>query len=140
MTDYHRALGHILWEYAGMSRTAEGLQHGIREFQKLRQEFWCNLKLSGTADNMNQDLEHAGRVADYLEFGELLIRDALDRDESCGAHFREEHQSPDGEALRDDEDYSYVAAWEYKGDNQPEELHKEELVWDEVHPTQRNYA
>ncbi|SNC66820.1 succinate dehydrogenase subunit A [Hymenobacter gelipurpurascens] len=137
--DFHKALGHIMWEYCGMARTAEGLQHAKREIQKLRQEFWSDLKLAGTETEMNQALEKAGRVADFLELGELMVDDAYDRNESCGGHFREEYQTPEGEALRDDEHYAYVAAWEYQGDNQPEKLNKEELVFENVKLTQRSY-
>jgi succinate dehydrogenase / fumarate reductase flavoprotein subunit len=139
-TDFHRQLGHIMWEHAGMARNEEGLKTAIGQIQNLRQEFWGDLKLSGTLDNVNQDLERAGRVADFLEFGELLAQDALDRRESCGGHFREESQTPDGEALRDDENYSYVAAWEWTGEDKPSTLHKEELIFEEVHPSQRSYV
>jgi succinate dehydrogenase / fumarate reductase flavoprotein subunit len=139
VTDFHRTLGNILWDKVGMARNEAGLNQAIGEIRQLRDEFWQDVKLVGAADNVNQELEHAGRVADYLEFGELLAQDALHRNESCGGHFREEHQTPEGEALRDDENYTYVAAWEYSGDNVPETLHKETLEWEEVHPTQRSY-
>jgi succinate dehydrogenase / fumarate reductase flavoprotein subunit len=139
VTDFHRTLGNILWDKVGMARNEAGLNQAIGEIRQLREEFWQDVKLVGSADNVNQELEHAGRVADYLEFGELLAQDALHRNESCGGHFREEHQTPEGEALRDDENYTYVAAWEYAGDNVPETLHKETLEWEEVHPTQRSY-
>jgi succinate dehydrogenase / fumarate reductase flavoprotein subunit len=137
--DFHKALGHIMWEYCGMARTAEGLQHAKAEIQKLRHEFWSDLKLVGTETEMNQALEKAGRVADFLELGELMVDDALDRNESCGGHFREEYQTPEGEALRDDENYAYVAAWQYVGENQPEILNKEELKFENVKLTQRSY-
>jgi succinate dehydrogenase / fumarate reductase flavoprotein subunit len=122
-----------------MSRNEAGLRHALREIPKLRDEFWHNVSVPGTPDNLNQSLEYAGRVADYLEFAELLALDALHRGESCGGHFREESQTPDGEALRDDSKYTYVAAWEFKGVGRHSELHKEPLVFEEVHPTQRSY-
>ncbi|TVT37808.1 fumarate reductase/succinate dehydrogenase flavoprotein subunit [Hymenobacter setariae] len=137
--DFHKALGHIMWEYCGMARNAEGLKHAKAEIQKLRREFWQDVKVVGSGEEMNQALEKAGRVADFLELGELMIDDAFNRNESCGGHFREEYQTPEGEALRDDDNYAYVAAWEYKGDNQPEVLHKEELVFENVKLTQRSY-
>ncbi len=136
---FHKALGHIMWEYCGMARTAEGLTHAKAEIQKLKREFWQDLKLAGANEEMNQALEKAGRVADFIELGELMVDDALDRNESCGGHFREEYQTPEGEALRDDENYAYVAAWEYMGDNQPERLNKEELQFENVKLTQRSY-
>ncbi|RPD45256.1 fumarate reductase/succinate dehydrogenase flavoprotein subunit [Hymenobacter sediminis] len=137
--DFHKALGHIMWEYCGMARTAEGLQHAKAEIQKLRREFWSDLKLVGTEAEMNQALEKAGRVADFLELGELMVDDAYHRNESCGGHFREEYQTPEGEALRDDENFTYVAAWEYTGDNQVSALHKEDLRFENVKLTQRSY-
>ncbi|WP_019947870.1 fumarate reductase/succinate dehydrogenase flavoprotein subunit [Hymenobacter aerophilus] len=137
--DFHKKLGHIMWEYCGMSRNAEGLRFAKQEIVKLRQEFWSDLKLAGTEAEMNQALEKAGRVADFLELGELMVDDALDRNESCGGHFREEYQTPEGEALRNDDEYAYVAAWEYMGDNQPEKLNKEELTFENVKLTQRSY-
>ncbi|TGD82641.1 fumarate reductase/succinate dehydrogenase flavoprotein subunit [Hymenobacter wooponensis] len=137
--DFHKALGHIMWEYCGMARNAEGLQHAKAEIQKLRREFWSDLKLTGTDQEMNQMLESAGRVADFLELGELMIDDAYNRNESCGGHFREEYQTPEGEALRDDENFTYVAAWQFNGENQPEILNKEELRFENVKLTQRSY-
>jgi len=137
--DFHKALGHIVWEYCGMSRNAEGLRHAKAEIQKLRKEFWSDVKIVGSGEEFNQTLEKAGRVADFLELGELMMDDALARDESCGGHFREEYQTPEGEALRDDEHFAYVAAWEYQGENQPERLNKEELTFDNVKLTQRSY-
>ncbi|WP_426061957.1 fumarate reductase/succinate dehydrogenase flavoprotein subunit [Hymenobacter sp. B1770] len=136
---FHRALGLIMWEYCGMARNAEGLTHAKAEIRKLRAEFWQDVKITGTGEEMNQALESAGRVADFLELGELMVDDALNRNESCGGHFREEYQTPEGEALRDDENYAYVAAWEYQGDNQPEKLNKEELTFENVKLTQRSY-
>jgi succinate dehydrogenase / fumarate reductase, flavoprotein subunit len=136
---FHRRLGAIMWDYAGMSRNEAGLKKALEEIPKLRDEFWNAVSVPGTSNNLNQSLEHAGRVADYLEFGELLVTDALHRTESCGGHFREESQTPDGEALRKDDEFSYVAAWEFKGVGVPPVLHKEPLTFEEVHPTQRSY-
>ena len=135
----HRALGAVLWDDVGMSRNEAGLTHALQEIPKLREDFWHNVSVPGSQDNLNQSLEYAGRVADYLEFAELLALDALERRESCGGHFREESQTPDNEALRDDANYTYVAAWEFTGVGKRPELHKEALVFDEVHPTQRSY-
>ncbi|MBT9393853.1 fumarate reductase/succinate dehydrogenase flavoprotein subunit [Hymenobacter sp. NST-14] len=137
--DFHKKLGHLMWEYCGMSRNAEGLRYAKAEIQKLRREFWSDLKLVGTENEMNQALEKAGRVADFLELGELMMDDALDRNESCGGHFREEYATEEGEAKRDDDNYAYVAAWQYVADNQPEILNKEELTFENVKLTQRSY-
>ncbi|GAB4005467.1 fumarate reductase/succinate dehydrogenase flavoprotein subunit [Spirosoma sp. KCTC 42546] len=137
--DLHKELGHIMWEYCGMSRTAEGLQLAKQKIQALKKEFWSNAKVLGDADEMNQALEQAGRVADFIELGELMVDDALNRNESCGGHFREEYQTPDGEALRDDANYAYVAGWEYQGEGKPELLNKEPLVFENVKLTQRSY-
>jgi succinate dehydrogenase / fumarate reductase flavoprotein subunit len=139
VNEYHRELGHIMWEYCGMARTEEGLIKAKGMIRELREDFWKNALVSGTNNEFNQSLENAGRVADFLELGELMIDDALDRKESCGGHFRLESQTEEGEALRDDDNYAYVAAWEYKGDNQPEDLHKEELVFENVKLSQRSY-
>ncbi|AYA36960.1 fumarate reductase/succinate dehydrogenase flavoprotein subunit [Hymenobacter oligotrophus] len=138
-TEFHKALGHIMWEYCGMARTAEGLRFAKQAIQQLRKEFWSDLKVVGVNEELNQTLEAAGRVADFLELGELMVDDALNRDESCGGHFREEYQTPEGEALRDDDNFAYVAAWEYQGDNTPEALHKEDLSFENVKLTQRSY-
>src|SRR5215212_8281101 len=137
--EIHRELGRILWDNVGMARTEASLNTALAEIPRLRDEFWHNVSVPGTPDNLNQSLEYAGRVADYLEFAELLTLDALHRRESCGGHFREESQTPEGEALRDDANYSYVAAWEFTGVGRTPELHKEALEFDEVHPTQRSY-
>ena len=137
--EFHKALGHIMWDYCGMSRTAEGLNKAKKMIQELRAEFWTNVRVMGDNEEMNQSLEHASRVADFIELGELMIDDALNRDESCGGHFREEYQTEEGEALRNDADFAYVAAWEFKGENQPEVLNKEELVFENVKLTQRSY-
>jgi succinate dehydrogenase / fumarate reductase flavoprotein subunit len=122
-----------------MSRNAKGLQIAIGKIRELREEFWRNVDVLGSDKELNQALEHAGRVADFLELAELMCIDALHRNESCGGHFREEYQTPDGEAMRDDEHYSYAAAWEFRGLDQPPELNKEPLQFEYVHPTQRSY-
>jgi succinate dehydrogenase / fumarate reductase flavoprotein subunit len=127
-----------MWEKCGMARNAQGLQEAIREIQELKKEFWSDLRIPGSTDEMNPELDKAGRVADFIELGELMCIDALHRNESCGGHFREEYQTPDGEALRKDDEYMYVAAWEFK-DEHKWELHKEELKYEEVKPTQRSY-
>ncbi|WP_298061606.1 fumarate reductase/succinate dehydrogenase flavoprotein subunit [uncultured Rikenella sp.] len=137
--DLHRELGNIMWEYVGMGRTKESLEKAIVEIQRLRKEFWSNVRVPGKEGEFNQEIEKALRVADFLEMGELMARDALNRNESCGGHFREEFQTPEGEALRDDDHYAYVAVWEYKGPDAEPELHKEELHFDTVHLAQRNY-
>jgi succinate dehydrogenase flavoprotein subunit len=136
---FHRELGKIMWEYCGMSRTAEGLEKAIGQIRELRDEYWQNVTVPGTGADLNQSLEKAGRVADFLELGELMCIDALERNESCGGHFREEHQTPDGEAKRDDEHFSYVAAWGYRGPGNRPELTKEPLEFEYVHPSQRSY-
>lgn len=136
---FHRDLGKIMWNKVGMARTKKGLEQGIKEIQKLREEFWQNLKLIGSDRELNKDLEYAGRLADYFELGELMAQDALHRNESCGGHFREEHQTEDGEALRNDKEFAYVAAWEYKGEGKKPKLHKEPLKFQSVKLTQRSY-
>ncbi|NGM90790.1 fumarate reductase/succinate dehydrogenase flavoprotein subunit, partial [Parapusillimonas sp. SGNA-6] len=137
--DIHKQLGHIMWEYCGMARTAEGLTKAKGLIQELKREFWSNARVLGENEELNMSLEKAGRVADFLELGELMVDDALNRSESCGGHFRLESQTEEGEAKRDDENFTYVAAWEYKGENQPEVLHKEELIFENVKLTQRSY-
>src|SRR5688572_4901327 len=137
--DLHRQLGRVLWDRVGMSRSEAGLQQAIAEIRALRAEFWENVRIPGSDRDLNQALEYGGRVADSMEFAELLALDALHRRESCGGHFREESQTPDGEALRDDDHYTYVAAWEFTGVGQKPQLHKEPLVFEEVHLTQRSY-
>ena len=136
---FHRRLGTIMIDYCGLARSREGLEKAIAEIQALRAEFWSDLKVLGTSDNLNQSLERAGRVADFLELGELMCRDALDREESCGGHFRIEHQTEDGEARRDDEDFSFVSAWAWEGPSTPQVLHKEPLTFEYVPPSQRSY-
>jgi len=135
----HRELGALLWDNVGMSRTEASLTVALDRIPKLRESFWHDVSVPGSQDNLNQSLEYAGRVADYLEFAELLALDALERRESCGGHFREESQTPEGEALRDDANYSYAAAWEFTGVGRRPELHKEPLVFDDVRPSQRSY-
>jgi succinate dehydrogenase / fumarate reductase, flavoprotein subunit len=137
--DFHRELGLIMWNHCGMARNEQGLKEGIEKIKVLKDDFWNNLLVPGEASELNQNLEKAGRVADLIELGELMMVDALDRKESCGGHFREEYQTPEGEALRDDENYAYVAAWEYKGDGQAHQLHKEELKYENVKLSQRSY-
>ncbi|MFB9176650.1 fumarate reductase/succinate dehydrogenase flavoprotein subunit [Dactylosporangium sucinum] len=136
---FHRELGHIMWEYCGMERTEEGLTKAISLIRSLREEFWTRVKVPGTGEQLNQNLERAGRVADFFELAELMCIDALHRAESCGGHFRAESQTPDGEALRHDDEFSYVAAWEFAGTGEPPVLHKEVLDFEYVHPTQRSY-
>ncbi len=137
--DFHRQLGLIMWEYCGMSRNNAGLEKAKGLIQNLRAEFWQNVTVPGNEKDFNQSLERAGRVADFLEFAELMIIDALERQESCGGHFNEAYQTPENEALRNDEKYCHVAAWEYKGTGKAPELHKEPLVFENVHLTQRSY-
>ncbi len=137
--DIHKQLGHIMWEYCGMARNAEGLQKAKGLIRELREEFWTNATVLGENDEMNQSLEKAGRVADFLELGELMVDDALNRAESCGGHFREESQTEEGEAKRDDENFRYVAAWQFSGDGQQAVLHKEALEFENVTLTQRSY-
>ncbi|HEY8546923.1 MAG TPA: fumarate reductase/succinate dehydrogenase flavoprotein subunit [Acidimicrobiales bacterium] len=136
--DFHRDLGKILWDYCGMARNKEGLEKALSEIPALREEFWKDVRVLG-GNSLNQSLEKAGRVADFFELGELMVRDALHREESCGGHFREEHQTEDGEALRDDENFAYVGAWEWTGKGNEPQLHKEPLEFKNVHLTQRSY-
>jgi succinate dehydrogenase / fumarate reductase flavoprotein subunit len=135
----HRELGKVMWNYVGMARDAQGLQKAISEIQALKNEFNTNLRVVGDKTELNDQLEKAGRLQDFLELGELMARDALERNESCGGHFRTEYQTPEGEALRNDEEFMYAAAWQYKGYNQPEELVKEDLKFEFVKPSQRSY-
>jgi succinate dehydrogenase / fumarate reductase, flavoprotein subunit len=139
VSEFHRELGKIMWENVGMARSEASLKDAIKRIPALREEFWKNVKVTGSGAELNQQLENAGRVADFLEFGELMAKDALHRNESCGGHFRTEYQMPDGEAMRNDEDYCYVGAWEFKGDNKEPELHKEPLTFDNVHLAVRSY-
>ena len=136
---FHRELGRIVWDYCGIARNAEGLRRALQLIPALREEFWSNVRVAGVAESLNQELEKAGRVSDYFELAELLCVDALERDESCGGHLREEHQTPDGEALRDDANFSFVSAWEWNGVGKAPTLHKEPLEFEFVTPTQRSY-
>ena len=135
---FHKRLGKIMWDKCGMARNEKGLKEAIAEIQQLKKEFWSNVRIPGSINEFNTELDKAGRVADFIELGELMCVDALNRNESCGGHFREEFQTEEGEALRQDDQYSYVATWEYKGDSQFE-LHKEDLNYEIVHPSQRSY-
>jgi succinate dehydrogenase / fumarate reductase flavoprotein subunit len=137
--EFHRDLGNIMWDHVGMSRNEQGLKTAISKISTLREEFWQNVYIPGTNQELNQSLEKAGRVADFLELGELMAMDALNRRESCGGHFREESQTEENEAKRDDENYAYVAAWEYKGAKTTPELTKEQLQFEYVQPSQRSY-
>jgi succinate dehydrogenase / fumarate reductase flavoprotein subunit len=139
VSEFHRDLGRIMWNNVGMSRSESSLKEALKRIPELRAEFWKNVKVPGTGADLNQELERAGRVADFLEFAELLTVDALRRNESCGAHFRVEYQTAEGEALRDDANFSYVAAWEHKGADKEPELHKEPLAFENVHLAIRNY-
>jgi succinate dehydrogenase / fumarate reductase flavoprotein subunit len=136
---FHRELGKIMWDECGMARTAEGLERAIEQIRELRQEYWQNVNVLGSAEELNQSLEKAGRVADFFELAELMCIDARHRNESCGGHFREEYQTPEGEAQRNDDDYSYVAAWFYQGGGGSPRLEKEPLTFEYVHPSQRSY-
>jgi succinate dehydrogenase / fumarate reductase flavoprotein subunit len=136
---FHRELGLLVWDKCGMARSREGLTEALKKIPELREEFWNSVTVPGSGEALNQELEKAGRVADFLEFAELLCQDALDREESCGGHFRVEHQFEDGEARRNDEEFAYVAAWEYTGDLARPKLHKEELKFEEVHLAVRSY-
>jgi len=136
---YHKKLGKIMWTYCGMSRTKEGLTKAISEIQALKQEFWAGVKVPGSADTLNQSLERACRVADFIELGELMCRDALTREESCGGHFREEYQWPDGECKRDDENFAHVAAWEYQGEDKEPLRNVEPLNYEFTKMSVRSY-
>jgi succinate dehydrogenase / fumarate reductase flavoprotein subunit len=137
---FHRELGRLMWDRCGMSRTREGLERALEEVRALRERFWKDVRVVGAGEDFNQSLEKAGRVADFFEFAELMCEDAVHREESCGAHFREEYQTPEGEARRDDGRFSYVAAWEYTGVDSPPRLHKEPLAFESVHLAQRSYT
>jgi succinate dehydrogenase / fumarate reductase flavoprotein subunit len=139
ISHFHKRLGQILWNGCGMARNATNLKRALQEIPALRAEFWQNVNVPGEDATLNQSLERAGRVADFLELAELLCVDALDRDESCGCHFREEHVDPEGECLRNDDQYAYAAAWEYQGEGQAPRLNKEPLVYETVHMAKRNY-
>lgn len=136
---FHKKLGHIMWEYVGMGRTKEGLETAVKLCKELKKEFWSDLRIPGDMNGVNTELEKATRVADFIELGELIALDALQREESCGGHFREEYQTADGEALRNDNDFMFVGAWEYKGEDQTPELHKETLNYEAIEVKQRDY-
>ena len=136
---FHKRLGKIMWEYVGMARNKEGLEYAISEIKKIRNEFWNEVKIPGSLEEMNSELEKAGRVADFLELGELFAKDALERTESAGGHFREESQTPEGEALRNDKDFAFTSAWEYVGEPSEAILHKEELEFNDIELKQRSY-
>ena len=136
---FHKKLGKVMWEKCGMARNKKGLEEAIVEIKAIRDEFWKEVKIPGVQHSFNQELEKAGRVADFIELGDLMCRDALNREESCGGHFREEHRTAEGEAMRNDDDYAYVAAWKYKGDNETPELHKEDLKFENIELKQRSY-
>ena len=136
---FHKKLGKLIWDHCGVTRSEQGLQQALKSIKELEAEFWSDLKVPGTPDQLNSELEKAGRVADYLEMGRLMCIDALTRNESCGAHFREEYQTADGEALRDDENYCFVSCWEHQGAEQEPRLHKEELIFEEIKLAQRSY-
>jgi succinate dehydrogenase / fumarate reductase flavoprotein subunit len=135
----HKRLGHIMWEYVGMARNKEGLIKAREELKKLREDFWVHVKIPGELNDLNPELQKASRLADFLELGELMAIDALNREESCGGHFREEFQTEEGEALRNDKDFTYVAAWEFKGIDKDPVLHKEALNFEYIEVKQRNY-
>ncbi|HEY9438907.1 MAG TPA: fumarate reductase/succinate dehydrogenase flavoprotein subunit, partial [Streptomyces sp.] len=137
---FHREIGELLWEYCGMARNDEGLRKALERIPQIREEFWRRIKVPGTGEQLNQSLEKANRIVDYLELAELMCLDALNREESCGCHFREESQTPDGEAARIDERFAYTAAWEFTATGDAPVLHKEDHVFEYVHPTQRSYA
>jgi succinate dehydrogenase / fumarate reductase flavoprotein subunit len=140
ITDFHRALGKIMWENVGMARSAQSCREALERIPSLRAEFWEDVRVVGSGGTLNRELERAGRVADFLEFAEVMARDALYRNESCGGHFRTEHQLPDGEAKRDDERFCHVAAWEYRGQEQEPAVHIEPLTFEAVPLAVRNYT
>jgi succinate dehydrogenase / fumarate reductase flavoprotein subunit len=139
VTEFMRELGTLMWNNCGMARSKESLTEAIAKIPAIREEFWKNVKVSGTGEEFNQQMENAGRTADFMEFSELLCRDALHRNESCGGHFRTEYQTADGEAMRDDENFCYAAAWEFKGLDKEPELHKEPLKFENVELAVRSY-
>ena len=136
---FHRELGRIMWDYCGMARSQAGLEKALSEISALRQEYHSDVRVLGDGESLNQSLEKAGRVADFFELAELMCQDALYREESCGGHFREEHQTPDNEALRDDDNFAHVAAWEFTGAGRPATLHTEALHFEYVKLAQRSY-
>jgi succinate dehydrogenase / fumarate reductase flavoprotein subunit len=139
VNEFHRELGTLLWNFCGMARNEKGLIQALKKIPEIREEFWNNVLVPGKDADLNQSLERAGRVADYMEFAELMVKDALDRRESCGGHFREEFQTEDGEAKRDDQNFAHVSAWEFKGVGQEPVLHKEALKFEETKMECRDY-
>jgi succinate dehydrogenase / fumarate reductase flavoprotein subunit len=137
--DFHKQIGRLLWDKCGMARNEKGLKEALSSIPAIRSEFWENVSILGSDENLNQSLERAGRVADFMEFAELIVTDALHRRESCGGHFREEYQTPEGEARRDDENFCYAAAWQYQGLDKEPVLHKEPLTFENVSLSQRSY-
>ena len=135
----HKELGLVMWDFVGMGRNKEGLQNAIEKIAALKKEFWSNVRIPGDMNGMNVELEKASRLADFIEIGDLMARDALNREDSCGGHVREEYQTPEGEALRKDDLFAYVSCWEYKGKDAEPALQKEELVYESVKMVQRNY-
>jgi len=135
----HKELGLVMWDFVGMARNKEGLKDAIEKIAAIKNEFWTNVRIPGDRSGMNVELEKASRLADFIEIGDLMARDALNREESCGGHFREEYQTPEGEALRQDDKFAYVSCWEYKGEKLEPELHKEDLVYESIKMVQRNY-
>ena len=136
---FHKRLGKIIWEYCGMARNKKDLEGAIEKVDNLRDEFWKDVMVPGTKDGLNQELEKAGRVADFIELGALMCYDALSREESCGGHFREEYQTPEGEAVRNDDEFAFVSSWEYCGDKVAPKLHKEDLIYENIELKQRSY-
>jgi succinate dehydrogenase / fumarate reductase flavoprotein subunit len=139
VNEIHKKLGKVMWDFVGMGRSEKGLKKALKLIPKIREEFWNDAKVIGETDNINSELEKAGRIADFLELAELLTVDALHREESCGGHFREEYQTAEGEALRNDKKFAYVAAWEYTGDSRKPKLNKEPLTFEYVKPSERSY-
>jgi succinate dehydrogenase / fumarate reductase flavoprotein subunit len=137
--EVHKELGKLMWDYCGMARNKAGLEHALYKLPEIKQKFWDKVYIPGSGAELNQSLERAGRVADFLEFGDIMIRDALERGESCGCHLREESQTEENEAKRDDAEYSHVSVWEHKGPDQIPVLHKEPLAFENVTPSQRSY-
>jgi succinate dehydrogenase / fumarate reductase flavoprotein subunit len=136
---FHRLLGKTMWDNCGMARSKESLTKAAADIKKIKEDFWNDLRVPGSNNELNPELEKAGRVADFIELGQLMVQDALIREESCGGHFRVEYQTPEGEALRRDEEFMFVSAYEFKGENTDAALHKEELKYEVVHPSQRSY-
>jgi succinate dehydrogenase / fumarate reductase flavoprotein subunit len=139
VNEIHKKLGRIMWDNVGMGRNEKGTKKALKLIPEIREEFWNDAKIFGESDNLNIELEKAGRIADFLELAELLTFDALHREESCGGHFREEYQTKDSEALRNDKEFAYVAAWEYQGEGKEPNLNKEQLIFDYVKPSERSY-